>query len=229
MSATPKGSARGTRPGASHSDSRTIRIVVTTAAFSAVAFGADAYAVSDHVSAPLDRHTELTIHQHLGGTFHSFMDLVSTIGGPTVLTVLAVVLALGLLLRRDVWAAALVALAPAGAAALETGLKHLFHRQRPHLWPHALVIHSYSFPSGHATISAALFAMLTFIGWRIGGRIAALFVAVISICIVGLIGLSRVYLGAHWPTDVLGGYLIGLLWTSVLITVRLARPRDRLN
>ena len=98
--------------------------------------------------------------------------------------------------------------------------KYWIARARPDIEPHLVVVKTWSFPSGHATSSMIFYLMLALaiapVGWR---RIAAAAAIVLSL----LIGVSRVMLGVHWPSDVIGGWCFGLLW--VLVTLR---PAERL-
>jgi membrane-associated phospholipid phosphatase len=109
--------------------------------------------------------------------------------------------------------AAITVVAPATATGLFTWAKLMFARARPTILGH-IAPHSYSFPSGHATASAAVWCTLSYITYREGltPRSQAIWVAIIPPL---LIGLSRVYLGVHWATDVLAGWSLGLLITVV--------------
>lgn len=102
-----------------------------------------------------------------------------------------------------------------GAWQINVLLKSFFMRPRPDLefWTHAS---GYSFPSGHSTIAAAMYGML-FVIWSMHRKRRHLSITLPVICgtllIIG-IGLSRVYLGVHYPTDIIGGYIAGSLWMS---------------
>jgi len=96
--------------------------------------------------------------------------------------------------------------------------KYWIGRVRPDLEPHLVVVQTSSFPSGHATSSMIFYLTLALvlIRERHWHRAAAVGAILLSLCI----GLSRVMLGVHWPSDVVGGWAFGLLW--VLLTLRLA-------
>lgn len=104
-----------------------------------------------------------------------------------------------------------------GANVLFFSLKLIFHRARPDL--HRLIeINGYSFPSGHATNAFTLYAMLTFLFWRhIRNRLGRTILIFISSIMILLIGLSRIYLGVHYPSDVIAGYFIASVWISMAI------------
>src|SRR5215212_6211734 len=95
---------------------------------------------------------------------------------------------------------------------LTTVLKGVFQRARPELFDSVYQASFYSFPSGHATVAVGFYGMLTLVlAYRLRGA-ARWVVATLGIVVVLLIGFSRLYLGAHYPTDVLAGYLSALLW-----------------
>ena len=103
-----------------------------------------------------------------------------------------------------------------GALALETAVKHLYGRPRPDLVPHAARVFTASFPSGHATVSAAVcLAAALLLGRARPERWFALFAAAVAACLVALVGVSRIYLGVHWPTDVAAGWALGAGWTAL--------------
>ncbi len=145
---------------------------------------------------------------------------VSALGGFTVLTLLTV-LAGGFLLITKKYVDALVLLAAVlGATALSEGLKLGYDRPRPDLVAHAVETLGSSFPSGHATLSAATYltigALLAHAQER---RRVKTYIHVTAILLALMIGVSRVYLGVHWPTDVLAGWCIGAAWSIVCVTL----------
>lgn len=194
---------------------RTAAVVVAVA--SLAVFLADGATVVDHATAGTDRNLELGIHHDVPGSLHALMLAITTVGGPTGIIVLAGISAVAFVVGRVFWAAFLSVVAPGGGALLETLTKDLVRRPRPYLWPRSLIEHGYSFPSGHATASMAFFAALTYIVWRLRGPSAGIPCAIISAAIVLLIGFSRVYLGVHWPTDILGGWTLALGWVALLV------------
>lgn len=134
------------------------------------------------------------------------MRVVSDIGSGHLIGPVAGILTALLLARRRLQAAAVFAAATAGAA-FDPLLKDLFDRPRPHYWRPLGIVHGSSYPSGHAMTSMAFAAAITLLAWRTRWRWPLVAAAGIF---VGLVGLSRVYLGVHYPTDIVGGWLASL-------------------
>lgn len=109
--------------------------------------------------------------------------------------------------------AAILAVSVGGAALLNLLVKQLFERSRPELWEQLVTEHSFSFPSGHAMISSALAFALILLFWSTAYRAYAIILGSIYML---TIGFSRLYLGVHYPTDVLGGWLLSMAWMSIV-------------
>lgn len=103
-------------------------------------------------------------------------------------------------------------IALAGSALLNLGAKQLFARARPSLWESLAPEGSFSFPSGHAMGSMTLAMVLILLAWRTRWR---LWVALPMVGFVVLVGLSRVYLGVHYPSDILAGWAAACAWTAL--------------
>jgi undecaprenyl-diphosphatase len=138
---------------------------------------------------------------------------ITALGGPTVLglTVLAVV---GFLVLHGLYRhAGFVFLASVGGWMLNDLLKEVFARPRPDVVPHLRDVMSLSFPSGHALTSAAVFLTLGALLMRVANsRFVKFYIMSIAMLATLLVGATRVYLGVHYPTDVLAGWLIGTSW-----------------
>lgn len=138
---------------------------------------------------------------------------LTALGGPTILglTVAAVV---GYLLLHGLYRnAAFVFLASVGGWLLNDFLKELFARPRPQVVPHLRQVMSLSFPSGHALTSAAIFLTLGALLMRVAERrFVKFYIMSVAVLATLLVGATRVYLGVHYPTDVLAGWLIGSSW-----------------
>ncbi|MBN8606255.1 MAG: phosphatase PAP2 family protein [Caulobacterales bacterium] len=141
---------------------------------------------------------------------------ITALGGFAVLA-LVTLLAIGYLLVLKKWGGALLLLiATLGGTAISEGLKLGFNRPRPDLVAHVVETTSMSFPSGHAMLSAATYLTLGVLLARAQERRRLSgYVMGAAILLTLLIGMSRVYLGVHWPTDVLGGWCLGAAWAML--------------
>jgi len=171
-----------------------------------------------------------TIHAHAGPGLTTVMVAASRWGAPGMLAILGVVAAVVFLMEGWRRAALLVLLTMAGAGLLDTLLKHLYGRARPSpLFDFYPSPHSFSFPSGHALFATCFFggvAVLTSHRFRHPATQVAVWV--VAVFAIALIGISRVYLGVHYPTDVLGGLAAGAVWVGTVAFVdRLAEHRRR--
>ena len=138
---------------------------------------------------------------------------VTALGSVTVLT-LVVIAAAGLLIaERHYLTAGVALLATITGGQAVTLIKHLVHRPRPTLVEHWTTIHDLSFPSGHSASSAIVYLTLAALATRtMRSTTGKRYVMAAAIVLVGAIGVSRVYLGVHWPSDVLAGWSLGTFW-----------------
>jgi undecaprenyl-diphosphatase len=140
----------------------------------------------------------------------------TALGGGSILFLLAASVVGYLLIQRRSRAAMLVALAVVGGALLSYLLKELFGRPRPALVPHGMYVYLASFPSGHSMQSAATYLTLGALLARMQTRRRLqLYMLALAMLITVLVGVSRVYLGVHWPTDVLAGWTAGAVWAAL--------------
>ncbi|MBA3892856.1 MAG: phosphatase PAP2 family protein [Gemmatimonadales bacterium] len=162
----------------------------------------------------------------------SLMWAASVYGAPVRLSPIGVVLAVLFLVRGWYRGALLVIVTLAGAGLLDTGLKLFFGRTRPEaFFTHYPAPPSYSFPSGHALFATCFFGgIAVLLSHRLRSRAARALVWAIAVTLIVVIGASRVYLGVHYPTDVVAGYAVGVVWVAaVALGDRLATPRARLG
>jgi undecaprenyl-diphosphatase len=138
---------------------------------------------------------------------------VTSLGGVTVL-VLVTLIAFGfLLVAGKHHAAVFLLVAAASGTAVNSLLKDYFVRPRPEVVPHLMDEHSYSFPSGHSMMSAVVYLTLGALLDRfVEGRRLKLYCLSVALLLTFVVGCSRVFLGVHYPTDVLGGWAAGLTW-----------------
>lgn len=144
---------------------------------------------------------------------------VTLLGSGLVVTVLSTVCIL-IFAARGQWRTAFhIVLVMVGAVIVENTLKYVVHRQRPEeIFGHTMPP-TYSFPSGHALFAFAFYASVASIFANHLNRTARLALGAVAASIIILIGASRIFLGVHYPTDVLGGYIAASLWL-ILVQLR---------
>ena len=141
-----------------------------------------------------------------------FVDITS-LGGTTVVTLITIAVLGYLIIDGKRAAALLVLVSVAGGAGLSSLLKFGFERPRPDLVAHLVDERTLSFPSGHAMVSAVIYLTLGALLAQVQGstRLKA-YILGVAVILTLLIGISRVYLGVHWPTDVVAGWCAGTAW-----------------
>ncbi len=128
--------------------------------------------------------------------------------------------------RRQWLQAKMFALACLGATVLNQGLKLVFVKPRPTLWVQLITETSFSFPSGHALGTLVLYGFLAYLLVNKYPKFRLIIYAIAGL-IIAVIGLSRLYLGVHWPTDIIAGYGIGFLWLFTCITLLKLQARNQ--
>lgn len=147
---------------------------------------------------------------------------ITALGGTTVLTLITAAVVGYLLIDRKRAAALLVLVSIGGGVLLSTLAKNLVARPRPELVAHMVEVRTLSFPSGHAMLSAVTFLTLGALLARVQPRRRLkAYLLGLAIILTVLVGSSRVYLGVHWPTDVLAGWCAGAFWAILCWTVAL--------
>lgn len=158
--------------------------------------------------------------------FEEVMRDFTALGGTAVLTLVTLCVLAFLLLTKKRGTALLVAGSVVGATVLSSILKWGFDRPRPDLVPHGVPVYSASFPSSHAMLSAAVYLTLGALLARSQARVRVkVFLLGVAVFVTFLIGVSRLYLGVHWPTDVLGGWIVGAAWAALSWLVMLYLQR----
>ena len=191
-------------------------------AFVIWAFAELADGVVEGESRRFDRAVLLWIHTHSPGWLDGPMRLVTALGYYQVVLPLLVAVVLVFYLKGWRLSATLLLVSTVGSALLTTVLKGVFERARPELFNSGYAASFYSFPSGHATVAVGFYGALTLIlAYRLRG-FARWVVVGVGVSLVLLIGFSRLYLGVHYPTDVLAGYLAAPLWLVFVGAVYLA-------
>ncbi|WP_349368192.1 phosphatase PAP2 family protein [Salinarimonas sp.] len=166
------------------------------------------------------------------GWLEEMMRDFTALGGTGVLTLLTIAAVGFLLVAKAPRVALAVALAIGGGILLSTLLKSGFDRPRPELVPHGSIVYTASFPSGHSMMSATVYLTLAALVSRVlRRRRLRVYLVGLAVVLTLLVGFSRVYLGVHWPTDVLAGWTVGAVWallaSLVMLRLQLRRSIER--
>jgi undecaprenyl-diphosphatase len=146
---------------------------------------------------------------------NSLLDLTA-LGGPTVLGLVVVSVAGFLLLQTRYHTALVVLVTAASGEIANMAMKNVFLRPRPTIVPHLRDVSSTSFPSGHAMESAIIYLTLGAMLMRLAERrVTKIYCIGMAVFMTLLVGISRVYLGVHYPTDVVAGWMFGFFWASL--------------
>lgn len=193
-----------------------------------IGFSVIAYQVRGGLTLPFDRAILWWIHDNVPAQISNSVIAVTDIGGPVGTVVLAGGLMVILWLKRRRYAALALAAGVGGAAAMNLVLKYLFERTRPDLWTRLVHETSFSFPSGHAMASSALAFSLIVIFWRTRWRC---WIIAAGVLYMVTIGFTRLYLGVHYPTDIIGGWVVSMGWVAIVAAVisEYINRRQRLN
>lgn len=164
---------------------------------------------------------DATILSWLGGLRRGWLNQtaidITALGSTAVVTLFSVIGLAILLLTKDRRDAVHLLLAAATSGLWTEGLKRTIERPRPEVIPRLAEATGYSYPSGHALTAAAMYLTLTIIGCRyVRTRAKQVAFFSLSTFVIVLIGLSRVYLGVHFPSDVLSGIAFGAAWALLL-------------
>jgi membrane-associated phospholipid phosphatase len=166
---------------------------------------------------------------HRTGALTQIMVGASRAGSTPSLIVVALAAAAWLMWRGRRGDSLLVVGGAMGAFALGPLLKLVVERPRPDVAERVVLVNSWSYPSGHSLNSLTVLGLLTVLAvLERPGRLRKVLLSALGVVLVAAVGFSRVYLGVHWPSDVLGGWLIGVLWLTICFTVtHLARGNTR--
>jgi undecaprenyl-diphosphatase len=143
----------------------------------------------------------------------------TALGSAAILVPLNLFACAWLVLRREPLAAGALVVSGLGANLITTTLKYAFDRARPDAVAHLVKVVSPSFPSGHATASSAAYLAIALLLVRPGAPVAQRrLLAVAAVLATLVVGFSRVYLGVHYPTDVVAGWAAGVAWTLLCVS-----------
>ncbi|MFN2475678.1 MAG: phosphatase PAP2 family protein [Chthoniobacterales bacterium] len=180
--------------------------------------------------AAMDERALLFSHQHATPALTQMMRAVTFLGSVGFVSAVALCIAVVLAVRRSFYNFLTFVLTMMGGSCLNIFLKHLFHRQRPILEDPLVTLTSYGFPSGHTMGTTMLCGCLAiFAASAIRTRQAGLWPFVLATVWTAIIGASRIYLGAHYFTDVIGACCAGVAWLTFCWTAveTLRRWRER--
>lgn len=141
---------------------------------------------------------------------------ITSLGGATVVFLITFFVIGYFILQKQYSMLIIVLVAVIGGALMDLELKELFGRIRPQIIPSLVFEKSYAFPSGHSMMSAVIYLSLASLIARLQVRFRdKIYIISVAIFLSFIIGISRVYLGVHYPTDVLGGWSLGLAWAAL--------------
>ncbi|HUO27600.1 MAG TPA: phosphatase PAP2 family protein [Bryobacteraceae bacterium] len=193
--------------------SRILLLLIAASLF----FAALATAVMHGRTQRADNCVRAAIHTHATPPLTAFMRGLTFVGSPAALIIIGVVIVFALD-RSD---ALHFVIAVIGAELLDRSLKLFFHRPRPPAFFGLAEPGGFSFPSGHALVSCAFFVtMAALAAKRIESQTARICLYAAAALLIAAIGFSRIYLGVHYPTDVLAGYAAAAAWLSIVTLAR---------
>jgi undecaprenyl-diphosphatase len=192
------------------------------ALLAAALFAAIAWSIAvDSWTVSMDEACVRWLHTHATGGATAAMAMVSRLHSPGMIAVWSVIFGAVLALRRERQWLVTLALAVVGGMLLNDALKLAFHRARPHFDDALDVLGSYSFPSGHTADSTLFYGMLAaYLFARITRRGARMAIVAGAVLAIGTVAFSRVYLGAHYPTDVIAAACSSTVWLVLCLARR---------
>lgn len=163
------------------------------------------------------------LHSIRSPAFNALMVGLTTMGATLIVLPVLVTVGGALLVVRRYGAFLFLVVALGGSMLIDAVMKLIFQRPRPKL-DYAAVLPDYSFPSGHAMNGVAFYVAIALIAWSMFGRRVGPLATVVAAVLAFGIGVSRIYLGYHYLTDVVGGWLAGSMWLLVVGAVFRIRP-----
>ena len=183
-----------------------------------VVFGVLAEGVRAQEASALDAWASPFFHSMASPTMDVVMNGATFLGSDLTLVPLLIVVVAYLVWRGHRREALFMVLAYGGSVVANGTMKLFFHRPRPAL-PWANVLPDFSFPSGHSMESMAFYLALALVMWRLRGARWGTVATVAALALSVLVGISRIYLGYHYLTDVVGGFAAAILWLAIVVAV----------
>jgi membrane-associated phospholipid phosphatase len=156
------------------------------------------------------------IHTYSTHLYDTVFLIITTLGNVEIIAPLALLTAAYFWYKHQRSNALLLFFGFFGAGAANAALKLIFHRNRPTFWRSAITETGFSFPSGHAMLSSAFALSIIVILWQTRWRWWSV---VIGGLFVVLVGYSRLYLGVHYPSDIIAGWAASLIWVSIVVSI----------
>jgi undecaprenyl-diphosphatase len=182
------------------------------------------HAEAPNGSTPFDSSITSWMVAHRDAVLTAVARALSAVGSQKVLAPVAALAAVLLLARRRLVATVALVVAWGGAIGLYSLVKHFVMRPRPPADIRLMHVVSSSFPSGHATQSLATFVAVTAVLCAVFLHTRNTVAAVVAVALAAAVGWSRVYLGVHWTTDVMAGWLVGAAWVSAVLWLSRRAP-----
>jgi undecaprenyl-diphosphatase len=198
-------------------------VALGVATFCSLVFLAITGEVLEGTVPSLDESISRSVHAWSSPAFGALMRFFTQVGSYFVISCVVACVAVWALLRKAPDLSIELVAVTIAAMSLNAALKHTFDRPRPDLFPEAVLPETWSFPSGHSMVSLAAYGTAGFVVSRLEPRFRTPAWIAVAI-VVPLVGLSRVYLGVHWPSDVAAGFAAGAV---LLIATRAAVNRRR--
>lgn len=195
-----------------------VSLALLTCAVCALVFSLIALWVSDQQVRYFDLRIITVVQQLESPAMTRFMEFFTTIGSevPVIIILVIAMFVLYRVLghRRELL---FLAIAVVGSVLLNTVLKILFRRERPEI-NRIIEANGYSFPSGHSMTAFTMYVALTFLIWKhVPSRLGRILFVAVSTLLIVTIGISRIYLGVHYPSDVIGGFFMSGSWMAACI------------
>ncbi len=215
-----EGGGEALEPGTIRDGSSGHRALMLIGGFAAITasllvFGAIAEEIQEQEANTLDGFATPFLHGLANPALDTLMNGLTAMGSTAVVIALFIVAMLLLIWRHHRREAVFLAVAIGGSVIIDQALKLIFHRPRPQLsW--SQVQPEYSFPSGHSMNSLVFYLALAIIVGTLLGRRAGVVAVIVAVGLAVLIGASRIYLGYHYFTDVVGGLVAGLAWLLIM-------------
>ncbi len=190
---------------------------------SLLVLGTIADGVRDQEVFALDTWATPFLHGIQSPAFNALMNGLTAMGSTLIVLPIFVAVGGALLVTRRYGALLFLAVALGGSLVIDFVMKLIFERPRPKL-DYAAVLPDYSFPSGHSMNGVVFYVAIALIAWSVFGRRIGLIATVAAAVLALGIGVSRIYLGYHYLTDVVGGWLAGIVWLLLVGAIFRIRP-----